>query len=85
MVVVVAIKPQHLQWMLQGLSEGLQPIPNQTGLNQYIHPAVHLLALRPFLSSSTIFSLAMEVVVAITTLIIILRGHQAVIVVQTTM
>ena len=24
--VVVAIKPQHLQWMLQGLSEGLQPI-----------------------------------------------------------
>ena len=83
--VVVAIKPQHLQWMLQGLSEGIRSIFIQTGSKQYIHPEVRLLALRPIPSSSTIFSLAMEVVVAITTLIIILRGHQAVIVVQTTM
>ncbi len=82
--VLVAIKPQHLQWMLQGLSEGLRPIFIPTMQKRYIHPEAYLLALRSILLSFTIFSLAMEVAMVITTLMIILQGHQAAIVLRTT-
>ena len=81
--VLVAIKPQHLQWMLQGLLEGIQLISIQTGLKQYIHREAYLLALRPIPSSFTIFSLAMEVAMAITMLMIISQDHQADIVIRT--
>src|SRR5690348_4643113 len=82
-VVLVAMNPQHLQWMLQELSRGPRLISTQITQRQYIHPEARLLAHRSTPLCFTIFSLAMEIAMAIMTLMIISRGHQALIVIRT--